>query len=566
MSDVVNRLIEISGAPARKEEFDAWLHMDSALAFIKDNAQYDEFVAYASHHFAFIHAVLVPASSVTPPDIDDLMSWSFNPTSSWGISYNFSDPRSIAIVPPLDHTGSKTLDHGEQLVYSRYFDGFSQKKGYYEILQKFTHVFDLHFVPERKAYCRLDDRGDIKEVIRVVEVPGKGEEFGADVITFNRDLMDEYLALTDAAIVQMFDFMRYRPGSFSGWRGAHSADHRSDGDMHYRLHVEPSYASYLRGFQLVRSTATKETVYARFAHPSAKERQYASFIAHDWKNNVVRDISCAPGATANYFTESDLPFELSPAFFRPEVLLKYKADTDKYRLAGRSISCRGAWSLRTYDINRAGQVHTYLVYLRNLPYEEQLYWKSYNEPPKASISKRAFTTDFQGTWDLTYDALDSLKELCHELHREQVPWWTLRAEKLTDQVHYPVTSSPDEWSDEILRLDQLLVEGFEAKWLRRTAESLGRTPDITFGSLKLMEECLIALGFAEEDAKRVMSPLKEAHGLRSKVKGHAAGKDAVAIREQILADHGSYKEHFRSLCEMCDQSLRSLAEAFKRVG
>jgi hypothetical protein len=81
-----------------------------------------------------------------------------------------------------------------------------------------------------------------------------------------------------------------------------------------------------------------------------------------------------------------------------------------------------------------------------------------------------------------------------------------------------------------------------------------------------MEECLIALGFAEEDAKRVMSPFKEAHALRSKVKGHASGKDAVAIRGQILADHGSYKEHFRSLCGRCDESLRSLAQAFTKVG
>ena len=90
-------------------------------------------------------------------------------------------------------------------------------------------------------------------------------------------------------------------------------------------------------------------------------RQYAAFTAVDWKNNVICEISCAPGATSNYFTRSDLPFEMSPVFFRPEVLLKYKADSDKYRLAGRSISCRGGWSLQTYDINDAGQVHTYLV-------------------------------------------------------------------------------------------------------------------------------------------------------------------------------------------------------------
>src|SRR6185312_15144701 len=245
----------------------------------------------------------------------------------------------------------------------------------------------------------------------------------------------------------------------SGWGAAHDISFRSEGEMHYRSHVEPGYASYLRGVQLVRSSVSREQIIRRHGYMEVEERQYASFIAQDWKNNVIREILCAPGATANYFTKSDLPFELSPAFFKPEVLLKYKADSEKYRLKGRSISCRGAWSLQTYDINDAGQVHTYLVYLRSLPYEEQLYWKSYNEEPKAPISKRAFTTDFEGEWDLEYDPLNSLIQAIGDLNLDQVPWWTLRAENLRDQLHYPVTTSADEWATEILNLDQLVVEG-----------------------------------------------------------------------------------------------------------
>jgi hypothetical protein len=38
---------------------------------------------------------------------------------------------------------------------------------------------------------------------------------------------------------------------------------------------------------------------------------------------------------------------LSPAFFRPEVLLKYKADRDKYTVGERDVSCRAAWHLLT---------------------------------------------------------------------------------------------------------------------------------------------------------------------------------------------------------------------------
>ena len=95
---------------------------------------------------------------------------------------------------------------------------------------------------------------------------------------------------------------------------------------------------------------------------------------------------------------------MSPVFFNAEVLHKYKADTEKYTLEDRSINCRGTWSLQTYDVNEAGQVHTYLRYLGYLPYKEQLYWQSFNEWPKAALSERAIATDFKGEFHTDYDS------------------------------------------------------------------------------------------------------------------------------------------------------------------
>jgi hypothetical protein len=157
------------------------------------------------------------------------------------------------------------------------------------------------------------------------------------------------------------------------------SEEETDGDLHYRYHIEPGHASYMRGVQIVEGRMTRQQAAQGHRIGPDPNKQYASFIVQDWKNEVICEVSCAPGATANYFTKSDLPFETSPAFFRPDVLLKYKADSDKYTLKDRSITCRNAWHLETYDINEAGQVHTYLAYLRDLPYEEQLYWKAHNE-------------------------------------------------------------------------------------------------------------------------------------------------------------------------------------------
>src|SRR5208337_2058910 len=109
MADAIRRLIQISRAPSEKKVFDAWLKLHDAVSFLKDNAREDEFVVYASAQSAFMHAILVPSASVTPPDIEDLKTWNLNPSSSWGIETTFSKPPSISIAPPLSYTGSKTL-------------------------------------------------------------------------------------------------------------------------------------------------------------------------------------------------------------------------------------------------------------------------------------------------------------------------------------------------------------------------------------------------------------------------------------------------------------------------
>ncbi|MBZ5653899.1 MAG: hypothetical protein LAO56_01335 [Acidobacteriia bacterium] len=566
MTDVVSTLEHIARPPSEKASFDAWLEMADALAFLKGNVQDDEFVVYATMQHTYIHAVLVPVSAVDPPNIEDLLSWNCGADSGWGVVFASLPQPSVSISPPLNGTGSSTLDKGEQLVFARRFEGRLGEEHYHEILQKFLHISEIHFLPERSAYCRFNKHGDIEDVIRVIEISAKGGLFGGTVITFRRDVLDRYLALTDSAIARTFDFTRFQLSHFGGWRNSHEVQLTKEGDLFYRTHVEPGHASYMRGCQIVSSSMSKESIARDFWRPSSEKREYESFIAHDWKNNVVKEISCAPGKTANYFTESGLPFELSPAFFRPEVLSKYKADSEKYRLEENSISCRGAWHLQNYDINEAGQVHTYLVYLRNLPYEEQLYWKSYNETPKGTISKRAYLRDFEGSWEPLYDPLESLKDSVRTLHTEKVPWWTLRSAESIDRVHYPATFSPDEWATELLQLDQMIVEGFESKWLRSKASMLGRNPDPKFASLTLVEECFIALGFAEDEAKRIVTSLRRTHDLRTKLKGHASGKESVAkIKQEALAEYGTYRAHFRVLCGECDKSIRAIATEFKKL-
>jgi hypothetical protein len=560
MADLRKRLIAITIAPTDSEAFERWLGQEDAVAFLEEDGHSDEVVLYASLPHTFLTSVLVPTSELEPLNVDDLLKWSLRPDGTWSVWASTDD---IGIAPPLEDSDSKALRSGEQLLISRSFEGRLGDQHYFELSQKFTHTSDLHYVPERRAWCKLDHRGDIVDLVRVVEIPERGSSRGGLYIVANRRLVDEYTFLTDAALIRLFDFTRVRFDGFSGWTDGREEKRAATGTIHARLTIDPGIGSYSRGFQILRSSATKKQIIDRLWGRSAEQKQYVKFIAHDWKNRIVKEISCNPECLANYFIESPLPFEISPAFFRPEVLVKYKSDSEKYTLDKRSITCRGAWHLKTYDINEAGQVHTYLVYLSQLPYEEQLHWKSYNEAPKAPISRRAYTTDFEGQFSDEADALSTLKYRLRELDRQQVPWWGLRSEDLFEKAHAPFTQAADEWANDILALDQLLIEGFETKWLKRKATSLGRTLDSKFASLKITEECLLGLGFDEADAADVVAPLRELHDLRSKLKGHVAGETARALKQKALSEHGSYRDQFLALCARCDASLERIAAALK---
>ena len=417
---------------------------------------------------------------------------------------------------------------------------------------------------ERDAWCTLDANGDLVDMARIVTLTSTDDTYGGRAVLINRHLLDRYAVITRACLVRMFDFTHFSPGQFSSWETNRDEVTNKCGGLIYRQWIQ-SDASFARGVQLIMPELTEAELFAEddLSIAPKSSRRYASFIAQDWKNKQVREISCSPDAQANYFTESDKPFETTPAFFRPEVLLKYKADTTKYTVESRSISCRGSWHLESYDINRAGQVHTYLVYLSRLPYEEQLYWRSFNEHPKAPISERAFISDFKGEFAEIEDPLEELKAFLRSLVKRKVPWWTLRDEDLIRQLTAPATSSADEWANDLMNLDKSIVEGLQEKWLRRKAQELGRNLDDRVRALKALEECLVGLQFEADHARTLLTPLHEVHNLRSEQKSHPAGASARETREKILSEYRTYRNHFIAQCRSCLESMTVIDRAFK---
>ena len=530
---------------------------EDSVAFLKANAQSEEMVIYAIGPAMLIHAVLAPLQQVTPADQDDLLHCFVQTDESWVIqkSYGGGEGHRVYLEAPL--RSGKSLAGGEKLIFRRSFDGVQKGESPIELSQKLVHALGLHFVPERNAYCRLDQRGDIEDVIRIIRADaGAGREGLTAVTILTKDLAT-YMTLADMALVFIFDFTRFSPGSFNGW-GDHPRIARRAPDLFYNGGSNGS-ASYVNGRMIVRSTVSVQGLIDEWKEESnPTKREYATFKIYDRKNNIEVETSCAPEFLSNYFQESNLPWEISPAFFRADVLHRFKADPEKYSLDDRSISCRNAWYLKTYDINEAGQVHTYIGYLADLPIEEQRYWQSFNEWPNGTISKRAHENDIMGAFSSEYDPLQLLKYKLRELNEAAPAWRLPRSEEHLDAARYPATDSTLEWANEILAFDQALVEGFQLKPLRKMLEEKGKKPESSWASLRLIAELLVASGHEVDDAKAVVAPLSKLHALRNILKAHSSVSEKDKEERLARSTHGTLRAHYKALAGECDKAFDTI--------
>lgn len=540
--------------------FDKWILAGQHLDYLQANARSDELIIFASGPYSFVHSIAVPADALAADAPEALLHWNANPYTSIASYVSGGGRDTMWIEREKDHRGSPALDAGIDLIFGRTFEGWpGPERAYFEVNQEYTHLSGIHWRPERSAYCRFDHNGDLADTVSVSVRQNKRIE--VSLVTFTWPELEEYLGIAGYALVRMFDFTLLRYGDFGGWSDGPEEVVRVSNEFLYRQKVQ-SGAAFTRGVQIIRprdARTISENVSGRWFGSSGHE--YASFIAQDWRNNKITEISTDPAATTNYFEAggNDLPYELSPAFFRPEVLSKYKTDREKYTVRERDIDCRTSWTLRGYDVNDAGQVFAYICYLRNLPFNEQLHWKSFNVPPKAGISERAYINDFKGEYVTFRHPRAETLSIIARWRDSEVEWWTLRDEDLLHRANPPISSSKDEWAEAIMDLSKLIVEGFVTKFLRAALDKVSEPYTREEKSIALLEKLVARKNLYGGPV--TLEGLRSVQYIRSKVKGHSAGSEGKAIVQDVLAKHGTYAEHFKQLCALMVDDLQRIESA-----
>ena len=116
-----------------------------------------------------------------------------------------------------------------------------------------------------------------------------------------------------------------------------------------------------------------------------------------------------------------------------------------------------------------------------------------------------------------------------------------------------------------MALDQILVEGFSAKHFKAQLDRARIRYEVQWGSLKLLEGVLKAIGSSDEQAKEIVTPLRELHELRNILKGHGAVDKRRKVEQQAIKDFKTLRAHFIDLAERCNDSLIQVRNALELV-
>lgn len=560
---LVDRFTRLDICPVVDAGFAGWQTGVEHLDLLRKNASGPELVVTALSTVVFVHAAVVPVDDPGLRNLPKLLDWNVSLFHHSAATHGWVVTNSGAHVERVEYDwGSTALSGTKPLVYGRMIDGLDEPEAcYYEIAQDFTHSSEIHWRRERSAHAKLDSRGNW---IDVVSITRRESSSCLTLITFSRDVLDEYLVQRDAVLVRLFDFTFFRPGSLPNWSKSTKTFHEmGEGIVYSQQCSADNSIAALRGIQILRPLLSREEVVRRVLNiTDDTEQKYFEFEVLDFRNQRMSTVSTDPSTTTNYFDSrsNSLPFETSPAFFDPEVLLRYKHYTDKYDVREDSIHCRGGWYLRKYGTNAADQVFAYICDLRTLPTQEQQYWSSFNQPARAGLPDDVIKTDFIGDWSEDNKPLDSLVDLLGRWNLRQFSWWEWRDEREPARLTVPRTGSRDEWANAIVALNRGLIEGFNEKHLKELLKDRNCPYEPNDKSIRLLERLVQHHGTVSKDWRLTM--LRCVHKLRSVAgKVHATGEKGVTTAKKILAEHGTFAAHFEWVCGELERELELIETA-----
>ncbi len=432
---------------------------------------------------------------------------------------------------------------------------------YFEMDEEFRLYHNLAEDKKRGLLLTFDVSGREIEVVR----------FKDHLIQAQMKYLRQFQAGTRLHLAVFFDSRRYSRLAVADVPSNERDRVESHDGIRWRRNVavcdfNPGYVSFSRLLAKVILAPPGRAQAGIWPFERDNSRRDVNFIVGvDGDGNDVEHTS-DPDALANYFgANPGAPHYLTPVYFRREVLGKYFAEPERYRVSDGRLRCLDLWSCQI-DNDLDSYVVVFLGDLgRDLPYEERLHWRQFNVAPEGRISETSYRRSFLGQFA---DARSpdhvfrrEYTETSEEWHRVHA-WPLFLAPEvgdshLLDAVRVPVTNSQVELDEQIGYLTKLLVDSLNEKELAAHADD---TLEHGAKGIKKLDGFLMKTQFP--DRRGVIQLLRDLQELRSTGSAHRKGSGYDKTCTRLGVDLTKRADTMRLLLTQAGDALRAIRQHY----
>lgn len=395
------------------------------------------------------------------------------------------------------------------------------ERGQIVINNEFILLFNLYHGEDGNYY----DIGESGERQLVIEL--------GDEVRFKTSYLMRYIAAKQVLLVQLVDS---RVGSDADYPldAAYLCEDEGRGDNYtYSTCFSSTPArSYLFSMMYARSVVDPMPQATCGIWPyELPDDYYPEFLIDEKPDGGEVRFTCNPEKLSNYFgANPGTPHYLTPVYFKPSVLDKYRNDPC-FSVSERRLDCGTQWGMEIDNV-LPSRVMAYLGDLgRDLPASERKHFLA-NEmsPIDQTISDEARANDFGNMWVEPTGPISRL--LCARMRLDLV-WDDRFGKKLFRKAHpddsdmeklirIPATNGRAELDTVVINLTKLLVDYID--------ESALAWPDENGGINKLAKR------LANEGVSVDLTPLRDLQSLRSSGTAHGKGSKYDKTKSKLLTD------------------------------
>ena len=453
---------------------------------------------------------------------------------------------------------------------------------YVELSQDFRVLLNMHdryVSPTEHCFVVDNENGDWEKVAEI-----KGE-----TIRIKLTILRKYLALRRMNLLLFFDEMRFSQQSFQelGLTPVMNQIVKDDDYIYnysslVNCHADGNKSGgWIMGKCVLRY---REKDYNRDSFDQ-DDRQYAEFIYDYDDEGEPMSHSCKKETLSNYFVANgDNPLEMTPIFFKKEVLDKYYSNPNKYTVSDGAVGCEGSWSLHI-DNDHRNYVIVPLVYLGNLDYSEQLYWKGYNVSPEREMgfSKTAYTRWIEGKFCNPMFPDLQFKYRFKQFNKkwEKQFGWPLFLPLIDEDEHRYKTlhcltteNNHSDFDEQILSITKLVVDSLNQKCLQTEIDDSNTEVESILKERKISSSSELKAGIDKFQAfifsKGMKNPdvvdfLRKVQSLRSNSVAHRKSnkrKDLAKLYEYFKLDELSEQQVLEDIFVKMIMTLDTLENYF----